>query len=327
MSSEKRLPKERVGLTLVELLVVIAIIAVLMALLVPAVQAVRESARVSHCRNNMRQIAMGVIAHDNSIGWLPVRGTFPQGGTGTGDPDLGFQYPQGRTGQWGGWMFSVLPFIEQKNLWELGMGKPAGSAGKIADFQKRCSTAVAVYACPSRTPPNVDTGSPGVRLQAGGRGSPVTAFNAPGNVPRSDYALAAGTNCVWDPPPYGTGGHGNPLDRVDRADGIGNVLMFGDRYLNPRDYNRSINWNAGGWGSGLDWRTEANMNYTPLRDIEPYGYPVNRNAPFGGPHQTLHVAFCDGSIRGISYSIPTLLFTQLCTFNDGIGNQENLDGY
>ena len=48
------------GFTLIELLVVIAIIAVLIALLLPAVQAAREAARRTQCRNNMKQLGLGM---------------------------------------------------------------------------------------------------------------------------------------------------------------------------------------------------------------------------------------------------------------------------
>jgi len=65
--------KHRTAMTLVELLVVIAIIGVLVALLLPAVQAARATARAASCKNNLRQIGLGVLQFCDTH-----KGTFPE---------------------------------------------------------------------------------------------------------------------------------------------------------------------------------------------------------------------------------------------------------
>lgn len=60
MLLQKKGRGSRQGFTLIELLIVMAIIAILMALLIPAVFRAREAARSAQCKNNMRQIGIGL---------------------------------------------------------------------------------------------------------------------------------------------------------------------------------------------------------------------------------------------------------------------------
>src|SRR5947207_12126668 len=102
----------RDGFTLIELLVVIAIIAILIGLLLPAVQKVREAAARTQCLNNLKQMGIGLHScHDTN-------GYFPSGGWGwnwMGDPDRG----SGKR-QPGGWVFCILPYVEQQQLFSQG---------------------------------------------------------------------------------------------------------------------------------------------------------------------------------------------------------------
>lgn len=62
----------RSGVTLVELLVVVAITGVLVGLLIPAVQTARESGRRTACINNLRQLGLGLTNHESAQARYPV---------------------------------------------------------------------------------------------------------------------------------------------------------------------------------------------------------------------------------------------------------------
>src|SRR5271169_4167733 len=110
------------GFTLVELLVVITIIGILIALLLPAVQAAREAARQVQCRNNLKQLALGCLQHENLTKRLPSGGW---GYAWAGDADRGNDLRQP-----GGWIYNILPYIEQQPLHDLGIMLPGTAAQK-----------------------------------------------------------------------------------------------------------------------------------------------------------------------------------------------------
>ena len=57
--------------TLVELLVVIAIIGALVGLLLPAIQAAREAARMTQCRNNIKQVTTAIHNFESARRYFP----------------------------------------------------------------------------------------------------------------------------------------------------------------------------------------------------------------------------------------------------------------
>ena len=138
------LEKQRRAFTLVELLVVITIIGILVALLLPAVQAAREAARRMQCSNNLKQLGMAALNHESATGH------FPTGGWGwywVGDPDRGTGKDQP-----GGWIYNLLPYIEQEALYLLPAdGDPKNiTAKQLAGAAVMVQQPVTLLNCPSR---------------------------------------------------------------------------------------------------------------------------------------------------------------------------------
>src|SRR5262245_3119326 len=127
----------RGGFTLIELLVVIGILAVLMGLLLPAVQKVREAAARIQCNNHLKQIGLAIHNHHDQKGFFPTGGRTPWNTDflASEPPQLG-----------PGWMFQILPYIEQDNLFKRAVA--VGSAG----FEEIRQTPIKIYNCPSRRP-------------------------------------------------------------------------------------------------------------------------------------------------------------------------------
>jgi len=111
MKSRSRLTHR--GFTLIELLVVIAIIGILIGLLIPAVQKVREAAARVQCANNFKQIGIATHSYHDSNNSLPNAWWTNWNGGATSNGAIRAWYTA--------WI-TLLPYIEQGNLYNAGSG-------------------------------------------------------------------------------------------------------------------------------------------------------------------------------------------------------------
>lgn len=124
--------RRRTAFTLVELLVVIAIIGLLISLLLPAVQTARQAAWQTQCRNNLRQIGLGLTAYH------AAKKTFP---IGVVEPRL----PRETTQRQLAWSVFILPYLEEQSLYEsLDLTTPFDSP----ENQSAAAQVLSVYVCP-----------------------------------------------------------------------------------------------------------------------------------------------------------------------------------
>jgi prepilin-type N-terminal cleavage/methylation domain-containing protein len=131
----------RKAFTLVELLVVIAIIAILVLLTLPAVNAVREAARMNACKNNARQTGLALHAFHTAERQLP------SGWIVEGDNHHEHEHDAHEGDPGWGWATMILPFVEEESLYEntlhldLPIEDPANQKGR--------ETIVSIFQCPS----------------------------------------------------------------------------------------------------------------------------------------------------------------------------------
>jgi type II secretory pathway pseudopilin PulG len=102
----------RRGISLIEVLVIIAIIGVLIGLLLPAVMAIREASSVTQCQNNLRQLGLAFRNYEAQHRKMPPYTT---------------GYPVGTP--YGNWLHYLLPYIDANNAANQP-GSPCATCGR-----------------------------------------------------------------------------------------------------------------------------------------------------------------------------------------------------
>ena len=326
--------KPRRAFTLVELLVTVAIIAALAGILLPAVQSAREAARRGQCLQNLKQLSLAMQLHTDA------HGHFPTGGWGwewVGDPDRGFGKDQT-----GGWLYNVLPFLDQENLRQVGMdGKPeVVTSEQRAALVNVVRTPLSVANCPTRR----GSGTfPCLRNCDFFRN-----VNNPQYVGRSDYAANAGTGIVQIRGPaslddaniypwpeskseaertfMGLTGISFVRSKVrprETTDGLSHTLFVSEKNIDPDQYESGVEWGDNEtWCTGFNDDNYRSSILPPLSDRPGVWGSNGPSAYFGAAHTTIwNVALCDGSARGISYDISEDMLQLLCNRNDGVAQE------
>lgn len=322
----------RFGMTLVELLVIVAIVAILFGTLMPALQMAREASRRSSCANKVRQMMIGFTTYADAQkslpGWRNKVEPFSTIVAETEPKEAAVS-----------WTVPILPFIEEGELhgWYTNFKK--------GDDQNAETTKgkVKIFICPSLG--KVEKDAPlSYAVNAGTGAEVLTEEEDPAQQSAGDGVIldAVGnleSDSLHDPsrPEYAPGK--SDMKSI-AADGTAMTILLTERCgVNapqdiswaahprpPREHRGALKENHAilhplKVGSG--WRTEVQV-INPTEDRHPLPSPVPANAdvedwnlryPSSFHPGAVNVGFCDGHVRVIRDGIDVWVYSQLLSSN------------
>jgi hypothetical protein len=301
--------------------------------LLPAVQAAREAARRTTCTNNLKQIVLGMLTHEDVHHHLPTGGWCYYW---AGDPDQGYDRAQPGT-----WSYNILEYIEQGNLRRMGSG--ASVLDRRKALGQLISTPLPNFMCPSRrssplavysssfTIANATTDRPLSKTDYAAVGGSVSAPGA-----SFTFAPSAGTaagvftalesgSAKW-PTAFSNACNGTTciakfIRLAEITDGSSNTLLVGEKNVDPigietgNDYGDNeatlvgYDWDNIRFAETILWQDRQGV-YDPYR----FGSSHPAGAGFG---------FGDGSVHWISFQVDLLTFQRQAMRADG---QSAIDG-
>lgn len=302
------------GFTLVELLVVITIIGILIALLLPAVQSAREAARRTQCANNLKQVGLALLNCEFTHGYMPQAAGYFPGPNLSSYPPAAAQKSTTAPANISSVQYFLLPFLEQQALYMQRKGWTQDDIMMTGGGNTNLYGAPPpAYICPSdasSSPNSVNTWPGGESFGGGNYAANVQALNH------------------WFNGSGGTKAQPNPSAKPTIAglrDGTTHTVAFAERYAVCPTPSSGSNGRMAWLG------TIATPQYDPIFASNDGSGAPHISPPQDSPHPnecnpfttqsahpgTMNIALFDGSVRGVSPSIATDVWTRVIMPRDG----------